>query len=634
MSSEPLHTPRDFVQSGWDFFREMGGTWITYAQQAIGDLTNLDIVPITFDDASLDLNVDYGSFVRPVKPDAPELDEISTDVPTAPEVEDVEFRDAGDAPESPDFSNLSFSPPTAPSTPLPTPPADDDVVLETIVIPEMDPYNLPSPKQLYELNIPDAPELPEVEFEAERPEFDFDAPDGTFNWQETAYSSDLMDSVKANLQSLIDGGLGLPAAIEQALFERGRERADTLGLARVQQAENLMASRGIYEGGGYMRATLEKARFEARTDAAGHNRDITIEAAKITVESVRFGLSQAATLEIALLQENSQINQRSLEAAKIAKDVSISVFNAHVSRYNLEVELFKADAQVFLNRIQANIARAEMFKAEIDAQKAIGEINEGLIRSYIAELQSIDTLANIYRSKLEAAKVAGEINVQRLEQARIKVQTYATRVEAWGKEQDGYRTQVEAAMGNVRMYEVVGNVYARRCEAFKSINESYFQQAQARIEVQKLGFAGFNAELEAARALLAAQVARNNSKAQLFSSQADMYSAEGQVAAAESAAQDRTNELRVRVATARLESILKITDSRINQNAQIYGLYVEQLKAKAQVVSQLAAATMSGVNFGASYSGSLNFGYQNSASLSWNGEAPDFGASYAGMPLF
>lgn len=632
--SDNLVTPRDFVQSGWDYFRELGGTWIEYSQQAIGDLTNLDIVPIQFDDALLDLQVDYGSFVRPVKPDAPVLDEISDDVPSAPDVIDVDFRDAGEAPESPDFSQMTYNPPAPPTSAVPTAPPDDDIVLVPVVLPEMDPYNLPSPPSLYSLNIPEAPDLPEVEFEAERPEFEAEPPSAVFDWQETAYSSELLESVQANLTSMMAGGLGLPAAIEQALFERGRERADSLGMARVQQAENLMSSRGIYEGGGYLRASMDKARTEARMEAAGHNRDITIESAKISVESVRFALSQAATLEIALMQENSQLNQRALEAAKIAKDVAIQVFNAFVAKYNLDVELYKADAQVFLNRIQANIARAEMFKAEIDAQKAIGDINESLIRAYIAELQGINTLADIYKAKLEGAKTVGEINTQRLEQARIKVTNFGIRVDAWGKEQEGYRNQVEAAMGNVRVFEVAGNVYARRCEAFKTVNDAYFQQATARIEIQKLGFVGFNAELEAARTLVAAQVARVNAKASLFSSQANMYQAEGQVAAAESAAQDRTNELRVRVATARLESTLKVTDARIAQNGQIYSLYVEQLKAKAQVVSQLASATMSGVNFGANYSGSLSYGYSNSASLSWSGEAPDFGASYAGMPLF
>lgn len=631
---EALNTPRDFVQSGWDYFRALSNEWILLSQQAIGDLTNLDIVPISFEDADFDLVVDYGSFVRPEKPLAPTIDEVAVVVPDAPTVTPIEFTDPGAPPEEPDFSGLSYVAPAPPDVTLPNAPTDTDVALVEIEIPEFDTYTLPAVPTLYDLNIPDAPEIAEVEFEAVRPDFDIALPDSAFNWTEVAYSSTLLDSVKTNLASLMNGGLGLPAEVEQALFDRARGRADVLAQKRVQEVSDDLAARGLVEPAGYLARRLDAARQDARLEQSTINSDITIESAKISVESVRFALTQAVALEIALLEQNGQINQRALEAAKVGADIAMNVFNAQVARYNLEVELYKADAEVFKQRIQASIARAELFKAEIDGQKAIGEINESLIRAYAAEISTISTLADIYRARVDAAKARGEINVQRLEQARLRVQTYSAQVDAFGKAHDAYKSQVDGALGNVRVYEAMGGVYGQRVNAYRAVGEAYIEQGKARIAAQQLNFAGYQSQLEGVRAQLQVQVANVQAQSQLYASKAAMYQAEGQVVQAESAAHDRTASLRVEVARARLEAALKTIEARIGQNGQIYGLYVEQLKAKAQVLTQLSAATMSGVNFGAQYNGSLTHAYQSSASIGWQGEMTDFGASFSSFPLF
>lgn len=632
--TEPLNTPRDFVQSGWDYFRSLANDWIELSQQAIGDITNLDIVPIDFEDTALDLNVEYGDFVRPIKPDAPEVDEIDVEVPTLPTLIPVEMVDPGVAPVEPDFSGLVYNPPPEPTTAIPTVPSDIDPVLEEIEIPDMADYSLPLVPTLFELDLPDPPELDIPVFDSEHPTFDAEIPDSAFNWEEVAYSSTLMDSIKSHLSSMLDGGLGLPAEVEQALFDRGRSRADLLATKRVQERAEELAARGLVEPSAFLARRLDEARQEGRLETAGLNRDITIESAKISIENVKFALAQAGALEIALLQANGQINQRALEAAKISHDIQVAVFNALVSRFNAEVALFQADAEVFKQRIQAAIAQAELYKTQIEGQQAIGQLNESLIRSYSAQLESIRVLAEVYKTQVEAAQARGEINTQRLEQARIKVQTFGIEVDAWGKEQEGYKARVDAALGNVRVYEAIGNVYGRRVEAYQTVNQAYFQQAQFGLEKQRNTMAAYSAQLEGVKTLIGAQQARISAIAQVFSSEAGMYQAEGQVVAAESAAHDRTNELRVRVATARVDTALKNTEARINQNFQIYSLYVEQLKAKAQVVTQLSSATMAGVNFGASYNGSLSHSYSNSASLGWSGEAPDFNATYASFPLF
>jgi hypothetical protein len=322
------------------------------------------------------------------------------------------------------------------------------------------------------------------------------------------------------------------------------------------------------------------------------------------------------------------MNQRALEAAKIAHDIQVAVFNANVTRFNLDVEMFKADAQVFRERLQAKIAEVDVYRAQIEGQKVIGDINEGLIRAYSEEVRSIHALAELYRAQVDGARAQAEINTQRLEQARLRIQGFSEEVRAYGAAQDAYRTQMEGAIGNVRYFEAVGSLYGRRVDAYRTLGDSYIQRAQLGLEQQKLQWDGFGRQLDLTRTQLQAQTASIDATARTFDARARMYSAEGDIIGAEAAAHDRTAQLRLAVASARNQSALQNAQINIQQMVQRATLYVELLKAKSQVVNQLAASTMSGVNFGASYNGSLSHGYNMSVGYNYSGEA----AEYTGSP--
>ena len=92
-----LATPRDFVQSGWDYFRTHGDELLLLSQQAIGQLGNYNLNPIVFD-FTFDLTPDYATFVRPEAPVVTDLGTVDVDLPAVPAVEPVSIRDVGDAP--------------------------------------------------------------------------------------------------------------------------------------------------------------------------------------------------------------------------------------------------------------------------------------------------------------------------------------------------------------------------------------------------------------------------------------------------------------------------------------------------------------------------------------------------------
>lgn len=622
-----LQTPRDFVQSGWDYIRNHAGDLLDLAQLAVGDIANFQYEPISFD-FNVDLNVDYGTFVRPVAPEVTDLGSIDVTMPTAPTITPITVPDLGEAPAEPDFSGLVYAPIGAPTEAMPTLPSDINPVLDPIEIPDAPDFTLPDLPTLYTLNLPEPPSITLPEFTGIRPTFDIDPLDRAFNWQEVAYDSTLLTTLKSRLSDMMAGGLGLPAHIEQALFDRGRNRAEVLSRKRVQEVAEELAARGLYEPAPYLARRLDLAREQGRAEAAGHNRDITIRATEIEVESIRFAVTQAGALEMALIQLNSAINDRALRAAQVGQEIAQAAFNAQVELAKLDVDLFQADAAVFRDRIQAAIAQAEVYRTQIEGQKALADVNEGLIRAYTEQVRTVDALANVYRSQIEAARARSEINTQRLEQVRIRLQGYGTQVEAWKGLQEAYRIAQDGELGKIRVFEAIGNVYGRRVEAYRAKGDAYIEQGRFQLAQQGLQWDGYRGAIEGVRTQIAAQSGAIDARARTFAARAGMYQAEANVSAAEMAAYDRNAQLRIEATRARMDILAKGTELRITQANQIGTLYVEQLKAKGQLLTQQAASIWSGVNFGAHYSGSLSAGFSYSKGYSYSGDTDDSNPSF------
>ena len=67
----------------------------------------------------------------------------------------------------------------------------------------------------------------------------------------------------------------------------------------------------------------------------------------------------------------------------------------------------------------------------------------------------------------------------------------------------------------------------------------------------------------------------------------------------------------------------KEAEIRIQENIQLTNLVVEVRKTLAQVLSQLAASSMSAMNFSANVSSARSASRSCATSVAWTGEAPD-----------
>lgn len=611
------------VGAGWGEFHGIAIDAYELTIAAIDDLSQFQF------DATTPLTINYnleglepGVFVPPVAPTRTIAAFTLPSLPPEPTLTISPVLTAGEAPEEPALA-VVYTPPGGEPGDFDVAAPDTDVDLEDIVLPDEPDYVLPTLPTFYELNLPDVPDIVIPTFDAERPTIDFAAPTLNFGFAASTYDSDLLDAVRARLITQSAGGTGLPAAIEQALFDRARARETKEAAALVQGVAEDFSNRGFAEPSAIMARRMMQVRQANQDKASALSRDILIKAAELEIQQLRDFVAQGIALEQVLINNHLAMEQLTFEAAKFMAQAVLDYFNALIQRANLETQLYQADAAVYRDRIQAALAQAEVYKAQIEGQRAIGQLNESLVRLYAEQFRGIEAMVSIYRASVEAAKARGEINVQRIEAKRGEIQLFAERVKAYDVEWSGYGKRVEAQLGVLRGTEIASNIYSTRVSAWDTKNKVGFEASRAELAGVEMRLRQYIARLDAYGKQIGAETGRMDSESRALAAEGGIYEAAGRIAQFQSAAADRSFELQM--TAARIEAELTLQAGRENLNAAIERsrMILEGLKATAQAGSQLMAGASSAVNLSASISASQNASRNCSENFNFSGEIAD-----------
>lgn len=606
-----------------DKFMNLGTATYNWAVTNLDGLNNIILEPYEF-------NVDF-TFADPqasyIRPQRPTID-----------MGMLEFRDPGvtivAAPtytagavtidEAPDFD----APPPVmvlgvrPDSPfIPLPIAPGDVV--DIVMPVAPDYVLPPVPTFIELNLPAVPNIVMPEFTAVRPVL-VDPPfnqDWTF--EATPYTRVLVDTLVTTLTPMIVGSEALPQIIERAMFERGRSRIEVEANRSVEQAHAEFASRGFSQPPGQLAGAVLELRQAAQNSVAETSRDVAIKQFEESLASQRFAITAGAALEGTLISLHMEEQRYALEAAKFQMDSALSVVNFRVTVFNAQMQGYQTDAAVLRDRIQAELAKIEVFRAQLDGERLRGELNTQRVQLYDAQLRAIGTIADFYKTKVETVKVQADINMQGIEKYKAELSAYSERWRAYVSEWQGYSASVEGESKKVDIYRALVDSNAKRVDAWATKSGFAIEQERLRMQHHGINVEVWQSSLERLRALLGAEQARLAAVATGVDAQARLYTADASVESAASAAADRSFELGLSRERADVETQLKEVELSINQAQFLLAQAVEIQKAKAQISGQLAASTMSAVSYGASLSSSKSKGSSCSTNFSFQGEIID-----------
>lgn len=486
-------------------------------------------------------------------------------------------------------------------------PSDAPTITTDFVYPDSPEYTLPVVPKFEELNIPEAPAItiPDFELDLPTPPVDLVAPGLTFDFQEVEYTSALMDALKAELLDRIqNGGTGLHPDIEQAIWDRARNREDQNAIRSENQINVEQAAKGFTRPSGAHMAALDQLAQETQNKNADLSREIAIKQAELEQENIKFALQTSLALEQTYLQIHNDIQQRAFEVEKYMQQVAIELYKAAIERYNVELEIYKTYSQAFESRVRAELAKSEIFRSEVEAQKLIGDINIQYVELYKAQLQGINTSIEVYRAELDAVKSQIEAEGLQIENFKALVDAFSAQVQAKASEYQMYSAAVQGEMSKVDIYDKQVRAFVSRVDAYSKQSDIEINRVNSDIELEGLRLKSYLARLDGHVKDVQAQSAVANAQLDAFRSEALAYEAVVKAETSRLDGESKVYDLEIQRARYAAEVELKNASINIENAANSVKLILEALKSGASVGSSLSAASLSAMNIGAQISGS------------------------------
>lgn len=550
--------------------------------------------------------------------------------PMTDTLEDVDVDDiTGKLPDAPDdvggaYDYTPGDAPTAPSDPPPvsftappgvyTPAFGADPPLTTPVLPAYQDLTsgIPFP-DLEPITIPTAPDidLDSIQFTAAPPAFTADDPDAAdFAYVEPNYVERIIGEVQASVHKMLNGESGLPAAVEDAIWQRQATREDQQAYRALDEARKDDANRGFSIPSGPLMARVEAIKQNNQNQRNSLGRDVMIQQHKTLIEQLQFGVAQGIALEAQWMQLFNSVQNRKLQAARFAIDLAINVYNAKVAKFQAEAAVYKVESEVYVERVQAELAKLQAFGEEIRAQQLIGQINEQMVRVYHERLQAIETNVRVYLADLEGYKAQLAGNTQLLEQAKLGIEKEISKLNASEIEVRAWTQQMQGEEIKQQSYATRARTYMANVEAFSAVERNKISALQLSLEKENAISQRYNSQIAGYRAYIEAMASRAQQIISANEAKVQKYAAETSGKSAYNEAY--IQQMRNIESTYSERTQLALKNAEINsQNALASAeAAVQQLQAAVQVLSQLSASALSAhsVNANISDSSSQSFG--------------------------
>jgi len=410
----------------------------------------------------------------PTLPSAGQLPDPNQGLPSAPTYQGVADINIPAAPTAPAIGGITADPapvfnPTPVTVNLPLAPAP--IVTGTA----------PSAPTLTDAPIPAAPalSLPTLPYidPATLPAI------AAFSHSEVAYTPAVADALKQQILTWLNGGTGLPAAVEQALFARAFERQEHINHREEQRIRADWASRGWQLPPGAMGKQIQAVREQGQLQTSETAREILVKAAEWEIENLRQAVAHGITFEKLLMDHFHQIASRALEAAKTRVEADVARLNAMIAAHNLTITLYEA------------------------------------------QLKGAGFTIEVYKTQMEAARIHTEVSKAKIEAYKADISAWAEKIAARKIEFDAYETQIKAETAKIGLLETEARAFAATVEAYKSGNDVKIQNVKIQIEQLDAAIKRHNLLLDVEKTRVQTQLAKIQTQTDLYKAQLSGYGA-------------------------------------------------------------------------------------------------------------
>ena len=593
----------DFIEGGYIIMQE-------YANEAFESAMDfLDALAL----AAGDVNIPSVSVTWNPLPDIPGMkvarapDDVTIvpDFPTAPSdyLPGVVTPPAIDSPPAFDIADPNV---VYPNKPTPDDPGAVPTVPDTdtdFLYPDEPIVVLPDTPILRDITLPTLETIAYPEFSATMPSDDLTPPSLSFQFTEEEYDSALLDAITTELiDRVANGGTGLNPLIEQAIWDRGRDREDQIALKAAAGIRDDFAKRGHTLPPGAEYEKLADIQLETIDKLASFNRDITIKQAELEQANIQHAISETVRLESVLVSNWNDIMQRKFAVAQYTQEAAINVFNAQISLYNTRIQAYNIQATVFNILVSAEIAKIEAYKAELEGARLISEINKTDVQIYSELINALNTQINLYTAQLDGVKTKLDAEKTKIDIYLGEMQGYTAKIAAISEEYKAYKIEVDAETSKVDLYSSQVGAYSSRIQAYSTEVNALTGISKIQIDQERLRLDSYLGKLQAYSETIRAETARVTSESdvyqtlvQAYGSKTDAYSKEfqGGVQVFQGALSENEAETSAQLKQAEINITKAVEENKI---------LIESIKAGAQVSADVASAALTAISLGASMS--------------------------------
>ena len=208
---------------------------------------------------------------------------------------------------------------------------------------------------------------------------------------------DYLQEAQAKLCDMLEGGSGIPAHVENQIWQRDRSRV----LEDVNRARDdvlaTFASRGFPLPPGAAAHTMRLAEVDANNKIAQQSRDVAIKHVDILLENIKFAIQNALDYRIKGIQAAGDYIKVLALGPEIAMKLATSAAGA-------QAQLISAASQYYRNRIAVEELKLDVAKFNADARNEAG-LND--VREFSNRLRArVETLSAAARAAGDQAAAA------------------------------------------------------------------------------------------------------------------------------------------------------------------------------------------------------------------------------------
>ena len=363
----------------------------------------------------------------------------------------------------------------------------------------------PSVGSLLALTMPSIPTIEMPVLNVTPPDYSFTPPT---NWSFAVGDVFITDDpmIQAVMNRLYNnikyGGTGLSADIEQAIWQRDLERNNQQLLDSTDKVTSMWAKKGFSLPDGQLAHSLSEVQKEFMNRLIDRSREISIKQAELEQKNLFQSMEMAVKLADTLINGLIRFQELVFKGQEATAKFANEFIDLQIKTYIAKLDGYKTTAQVFETLIRAQIAKADLYKSQIEGQLAIGQINEQTVKIYAEQIQANMALVDIYKAQVQAMTAE-------LESDKIVIEANKLQLDAWAKtaevQIEYYRAQVAYYGAEGQINVSAADLYSKQVEAqVRALQEAQTVTERSYEAAERSAIAKAQVMMEAARGIATA----------------------------------------------------------------------------------------------------------------------------------